>query len=87
MTDSSLYTIINGEPMVSAEGMGLLMGVPVEQVRKAIGKGAAGVVTIPTLWIKNGRRRRKECAAALGHEPSLTESVDYWAAVERGASR
>jgi hypothetical protein len=80
MTDDSLYQIINGEPMVSTRGMALLMGVTVEEIKDAWDPTAQKGYMVPRPeWVRNGVRRRKECAAALGHEPSLVESLDYWA--------
>jgi hypothetical protein len=86
MTNPDLYRMINDEPMLSAAGMALLMGLTPEQVRTEIDRQTAGATSgtfyPPADWIRAGVRRRKECAAALGHEPTLLESLDYWAAVD-----
>lgn len=81
MSDSNLYRVVDGEPVISTAGMALLMGIPPEAIRAAWDEAAqAGRMTLRPEWIQGGNRRRKECAAALGYEPTLQESLDYWAA-------
>ncbi|GAA4911387.1 hypothetical protein [Streptomonospora salina] len=77
------YSLIDGEPMISLDGMALLMDLPADTVRakwQRQGGPDAGSLKVPEPWVKRGRRVRKEVAAALGYEPSLKESIDYLAA-------
>lgn len=87
MTDPNLYRMLDGEPVISVAGMSLLTGIPEDQIRRAIAKGEPGQFVLPAAWIKNGIRRRKEAAAALGHEPSMTEAIEYWQARGDGNGR
>lgn len=83
MIDNRYYKMINGEPMVSAAGMALLVGIPAEEIEGNFDETVQrGRTPLRPEWIKNGIRRRKECAAAIGHEPSMVESLDFWAAQE-----
>lgn len=88
MSDNELYTLINGEPMVSMEGVALLMGLPPEVVKAEFerqGGASISTLTVPKSWVKRGKRIRKEVSAALGYEPTLKESIDYLAKKAGGA--
>ncbi|PRX90846.1 hypothetical protein [Allonocardiopsis opalescens] len=83
MTDRPLYTLLDGEPVLSHEAVALLIDMPPETVRaewqRQAAQGEPGM-TLPTSWAKRGKRIRKEVAAALGHEPGMKEAIDYLAA-------
>ncbi|OBB07093.1 hypothetical protein A5668_01385 [Mycolicibacterium fortuitum] len=71
-------------PLLPAEAMSLLMGVPVEEIRAhSGGEQGTGVMTLPQEWVKAGRRRAKE-AHAHGHG-GMVEAMTYWAARDHGA--
>lgn len=83
MSDESLYKLIGGEPMLSLDGMALLMDLPPEVVKaewERQGGSSATAMTIPTSWIKRGKRVYKGVSAALGYEPGMKEAIDYLAA-------
>lgn len=78
-----LYTLINGEPMISMEGMALLMDLPADVVKaewKRQGGTSLATFNVPKSWIQRGHRIRKEVSAALGYEPGMKETIDYLAA-------
>jgi hypothetical protein len=74
-----LTELVNGEPMVSADGMALLFGVSVELVRALSAKSTrAGQTPMPEAWLKAGRRRAREAMAATGHS-DMCSALAYWA--------
>ncbi|MCV7091767.1 hypothetical protein [Mycobacterium interjectum] len=77
--------VINGEPMLDATAMSLLLGVD-EQLIAALPRRdfANGYTPIPQEWIRNGKRRAKEAAAHTGSN-DMVSSLTYWAAKDRGA--
>lgn len=78
---SDLYDYIDGEPVVSAKGLSVLLGVPVDQVRALALFRGTGVAALPPEWVKAGLRRAKEYQAATGHDDMLG-ALEYWAARE-----
>jgi len=82
--DGRYYRIIGGEPMVSPEGVALLVDLPVETVlaeyRRQRGPDGTGVLRMPAEWARRGQRVRRECWAALGYEAGMRECIDYLAA-------
>ncbi|MDA2805725.1 hypothetical protein [Nocardiopsis suaedae] len=81
MTGEPLYTLVNGEPMLSHRAVALLTGLPTDVVKAEWDRQAAtATMTWPREWAKRGTRIRKEVSAALGYEPSMKEAIDYLAA-------
>ncbi|GAA2861098.1 hypothetical protein [Nonomuraea rubra] len=85
MTDTPLYTMVNGEPMISTEAVALLMGIPYERLRAEIDRQKAEnpeseTFKLPRAWTRQGNRIRKETQAALGYEAGMKECIDYLAA-------
>ena len=78
---SDLYDHIDGEPVVSAKGLALLLGVPEDQVRALALFRGTGVDALPTDWVKAGLRRSKEYQAATGRDDMLG-ALEYWARKE-----
>lgn len=81
MSDTELYRIVDGEPMVSPKGVALLMGVTEDQVRAVSIFRGADVANLPPEWVKAGLRRRKEYEAATGRT-DMIGALEYWAAKE-----
>ena len=75
---SDLYDHIDGEPVVSAKGLALLLGVPEDQVRALALFRGTGVDALPAEWVKAGLRRSKEYQAATGRDDMLG-ALEYWA--------
>lgn len=69
-------TTINGEPMLDSAALALMFGVDAEALRAL--PVVAGASTIPTMWIKRGRRRTREAAARVGSN-SFEDVLRYWA--------
>lgn len=74
---SDLYDHIDGEPVVSAKGLSVLLGVPVDQVRALAQFRGTGVDSLPPEWVKAGIRRSKEYQAATGRNDMLG-ALEYW---------
>jgi len=88
MSDMPLYSYVNGEPMVSAEGMALLIGIPYERLKAEFDRQRAEnpdaeMFRMPRAWSRQGNRLRKEVQAALGYEAGMKECLDYLAAKAR----
>lgn len=75
---SDLYDHIDGEPVVSAKGLALLLGVPEDQVRALAMFRGTGVDSLPAEWVKAGKRRSQEYQAATGRDDMLG-AFEYWA--------
>lgn len=80
---SELYRYIDGEPVLSAAGMALLLGVTEEQMRAQAERSGTGIAALPEAWVKSGIRRRKEFEAATGRTDVLG-ALEYWSG--RGAA-
>lgn len=78
---SELYRYIDGEPVLSAAGMAVLLGVTEEQMRTLAATHGTDVAHIPAEWVKAGRRRAKEYQAATGRDDMLG-ALEYWAEKE-----
>jgi len=74
------YTItiteVGGEPMLCSKALALMFGVDVAALRAL--PIVAGSSTIPTEWIKRGRRRTREAAARVGSS-AFEDVLGYWA--------
>jgi hypothetical protein len=73
---------INGEPMLDSQCMALMFGVTAADVRAL--PFAGGHSRIPREWIKRGRRRTREAAAATG-SADLLDVLQYWARTDHNA--
>lgn len=86
MTDLTEITVrvkmIGGEPMLDAQGMGLLFGVEPDAVKALPVRD--GATAIPREWIRRGRQRASEARAHTGRDTML-DAMHYWAARDRGA--
>lgn len=85
MSNKPLYTMVNGEAMVSAEAMALCIGIPYERLKAEFDRQRAEnpdseTFRLPREWARQGNRIRKEVQAALGYEAGLKECIDYLAA-------
>ncbi|MGW5299084.1 hypothetical protein ACWEQV_12580 [Rhodococcus aetherivorans] len=76
-----LYTLVDGEPMIGPKGMSLLLGVPIEDILAESKRSNGEAFSLPTEWIKSGRRRSKEYQAATGSTDMLG-ALEYWQARE-----
>lgn len=76
---SDLFTYVDGEPVVSAKGLSILLGVPLDQVRALASFRGTGVDALPPEWVKAGIRRSKEYQAATGRDDILG-ALEYWQA-------
>lgn len=84
-TPIELTRTFDGEPMMSATAVGLLFGLDsgtVEQYMTANIIG--GALRFPPEWIKAGKRRSKEAAAATGSN-DVFDILAYWAKRDLGA--
>jgi hypothetical protein len=74
----------NGEPILGAEGIALLYGTSVDELRALATPGDFDPTTLPLELRKQGRRRAREAVAATGID-SLQSCLEYWADREQGA--
>lgn len=85
ITPIELTRTVNGEPMMSATAIGLLFGIDADTVehhmKTHIVKGA---LRFPPEWVKAGKRRSKEAAAATGSN-DVFDILAYWAKRDLGA--
>lgn len=80
-----LIETIDGEPMLSADALSLLFGVPTENITKFSKEHSTAAGTVfPHTWLQAGRRRAREAAAATGENDIFT-ALTYWAARDRDA--
>lgn len=70
---------IDGEPMLSADALSLLFGVTAEAITA---HSTHPATSFPRAWIKAGRRRTSEAAAATGSR-DLLDVLAYWAKRDR----
>lgn len=79
---------IEGEPMMSPAALALLFGVDAKTISDHMSAqlpvGGAGAVSCPAMWVKRGRRRSKEAAAATGSN-DVFDILAYWAERDLGA--
>ena len=77
---SSLYRIdpATGEVMLSADGMGLLFGVPADEIRAHAREHGNDPDALPDAWARQGRRRAAEARAATGDD-SMHAALMYYA--------
>ncbi|MDV2477844.1 hypothetical protein F8M49_25050 [Rhodococcus zopfii] len=76
---SELYRYIDGEPVLSAAGMALLLGVTEEQMCAQAARSGTAITELPEAWVKSGRRRSKEYQAATGRDDVLG-ALEFWQA-------
>lgn len=75
---SELYAIHDGEPMLSAKGMAVLFGLPLDEIQEASRRaGTKEQLLIPADWMRRGRLRAKEAQAATG-ETDMHSALMYW---------
>ncbi len=80
-----LIETIDGEPMLSADALSLLFGVPTEDINKFSKEHSTAAGTVfPQTWLQAGRRRAREAAAATG-ENDILSALSFWAARDRNA--
>ena len=90
MTDNPRPVIVipmwdnGGEPIVGVEGMALLYGVPVDELRSRATPGDFDTTKLPLEIRKQGRRRTREAQAHTGID-SVQSALEYWADREHGA--
>ncbi|ELR85686.1 MULTISPECIES: hypothetical protein [Mycobacterium] len=85
MTDNTateIAVIVDGEPMISATGLSLLLGVPVDEITAH--RQANGTTHLPAEWLKAGRRRRGEAASHTGKN-EMVAALWYWARKDHNA--
>lgn len=75
---NELYEIQDGEPMISAKGMAVLFGLPLDEIHEASRRaGTSEQFLIPADWMRRGRLRAKEAQAATG-ETDMLSGLKYW---------
>jgi hypothetical protein len=90
MTDARETIVIpiwenNGEPILGAEGLALLYGVSVDEIRSYATPGDFDTTEwLPLELRKQGRRRAREAMAATGID-SVQSALEYFADLEHGA--
>ncbi|MGV0778735.1 hypothetical protein [Mycolicibacterium elephantis] len=85
MTDTNrteIVRLVDGEPMISATGMSLLLGVPVTEVEQL--RAGYGTSYLPADWVQRGQRRAKE-AKRWGRSDAMLDALAYWAQKDFGA--
>lgn len=76
---------VNGEPMMSAAAISLLFGIDADTVEKYMTANIiGGALRFPPEWIKAGKRRSKEAAAATGSN-DMFDILAYYARRGLGA--
>lgn len=76
----NIASVIEGEPMLSVDGMQLLFGVGTELISAHFKRS----MKIPDEWVKSGRRRAKEAQASTGVN-AMVDGLIYWARKDHGA--
>jgi hypothetical protein len=80
---------IDGEPMLSVDALSLLFGNDADtisdQMTNHLATNGTGPVQFPPEWIKAGKRRSKEAAAAIGSN-DVFDILDHWARRDLGAT-
>jgi hypothetical protein len=71
-------------PLLPAEAMSLLMGVPVEEMRAHGRSVSNGVMTLPPEWVRAGRQRAREAQAHTGID-DMVSCLQYWALKDHSA--
>lgn len=80
-----LTRTVNGEPTMSADAMSLLFGIDADTVSQHMSANIiGGALRFPPEWIKAGKRRSKEAAAATGSN-NVFDILAYWARRDLGA--
>ena len=77
-----LYDESGDEPLLSAEGMSVLFGVPLDEFRAEIDRQGEQF-RVPVVWVKSGRRRQKEYAAHTGGD-DMRGALDWLAERDGG---
>ncbi|EUA37190.1 hypothetical protein I549_5907 [Mycobacterium avium subsp. avium 2285 (R)] len=84
-TRVELLRVTDGEPLLTATAMSLLLGVPVADLHDARRDDTKGTMYVPHEWIRKGRRRTKEATAHAGDD-DLLSGLTYWAHQDHGAA-
>lgn len=84
-TRIELLRVTDGEPLLTATAMSLLLGVPVADLHNARRDDTKGTMYLPNEWMKNGKRRTREAMAHTG-DTDLISGLTYWAHQDHGAS-
>lgn len=80
-----LLRVTDGEPLLTAKAMSLLLGVPVADLHGARRDHTNNIMYLPNEWVKNGKRRTNEAMAHTG-DTDLISGLTYWAYQDHGAS-
>lgn len=84
-TPIELIRDVDGEPMLTMDALSLMFGVGVELITAHTRRTfAEGHVVFPAAWLRAGRRRASEAAAATGSRDVL-DVLTYWARRDHGA--
>ncbi|WP_103062200.1 hypothetical protein [Actinomyces qiguomingii] len=75
--------MINGQLMLDAEEMGLLLDLDADTIRAHAQQAGTGVMNLPALWVRRGQRALDRVQRQLGHRPDIAEALDVLRA-ERG---
>ncbi|MCZ9635285.1 hypothetical protein [Rhodococcus sp. BH5] len=75
---SPLYTYIDGVPMLSAEGMSVLFGVPLDEISAEVQRQGGGNWSVPAEWVESGRERTDEYRRSTGGNDMLG-ALEFWA--------
>ena len=78
---------VTGEPMLSADGMALLFGVPADEIRAHAREHGNGPDALPDAWARQGRRRAAEARAATGDDSMHAALMYYAQQTGEGADR
>jgi hypothetical protein len=85
--------LVDGQLVLSARAVGLLVGVPEAEVDSVMSaqldgtdKASWTVIDLPEEWMRRGRRRSREAAAALGSSDLLDVLAYYELAERHGGS-
>jgi hypothetical protein len=80
-----LITEVDGVEVMSCEALSLLFGVTPEEIAEYLKSHIVdGMTAFPADWLKAGRRRISEAAAATG-ERELLRVLAYWGRRDRNA--
>lgn len=73
-----LYTYVDGEPMLSTEGMSVLFGIPLDEIEAEIARQGRDSMVMPDVWLESGRARTEEYKRVTGGDDMLG-ALEFWA--------
>ena len=73
-----LYTYVDGEPMLSTEGMAVLFGIPLPEVEAEMQRQGTRTLAMPESWLASGRARTEEYRRVTGGNDMLG-ALEFWA--------